>query len=358
MDARSRNRALLARQHLLERASLTPLQLTEHLVGLQSQAPLAAYLGYWSRLLEFDPEQVSALLADRALVRIALQRGTVHLVSAADAAALRPLLQPVLDSFVTGAQSLGPGVDRAELTRTAAEFLEKSPCTLAELAVHLSGSWPEVAKDRLSRAARCWLPLVQVPPRGLWGRSGAARHTTLQKWLSPRQFTESSVDDLVVRYLAAFGPARVRDAQAWSGLTRLGEVFERLGERLVRFASADGPAFYDLPEAPRPGADTPAPVRLVADFDNLILSHADRSHILADDHRRAIFPKNGLIPGTILVDGFVAGTWRTTAGVLEVRTFARLARGVRDEAEQEGLRLLDFLRPGSTGEVRLGLLDA
>jgi len=187
------------------------------------------------------------------------------------------------------------------------------------------------------------LPLVQVPPRALWQRSGQVRLMTATAWLGKPRGKPLTIDELVVRYLAAFGPASAADVQTWSGLTRLGEVLERL--KLIQVKSEGGQTLYDIPDAPRPDADTPAPVRLVAPFDNILLSHADRSRVISDEHRKRLFSgKNGVFPGTVLVDGFVAGTWELVgkgeATSMRVQPYIDLD-GI-DDVIAEGNRLLEL----------------
>ena len=195
------------------------------------------------------------------------------------------------------------------------------------------------------------MPLVQVPPRAIWGAAGQARHTSAESWLGGRTDGSASLDSLVERYLAAFGPASVRDVQAWSGLTRLQEVASRLRPRLRTFRDEHGTELLDLPEAPRPDPATPVPVRLTAEFDNLTLSHADRTRIISDRNRARLFTRNGVFPGIVLVNGFAAGMWRIArprgAAVLTVEPFAPTQERDRGAITREALRLLDFAAPGA-----------
>jgi hypothetical protein len=187
------------------------------------------------------------------------------------------------------------------------------------------------------------LPLVQVPPRALWQRSGQVRLTTATAWLGKPRGKPPSIDTLVMRYLAAFGPASAADVQTWSGLTRLGEVLERLD--LTQVKTEGGQTLYDIPNAARPDADAPAPVRLVAPFDNILLSHADRTRVISDEHRKRLFSgKNGVFPGTVLVDGFVAGTWELVGKgeATSMRVQPYIALDVVDDIVAEGNRLLEL----------------
>jgi hypothetical protein len=322
----------------------------EQLVGMQAQAPFPPYYGLWSRLDGFVPEDLAALILGRQLVRIALMRGTIHLVSARDCLALRPLLQPVIDRGLAGnfGRDLG-GLDRAELAAAGRALVEHQPRTFSELGELLAQRWPDYPAASLAQAIRTMVPLVQVPPRAIWGRAGAAAHTSAQAWLGAPLDPASTLDQLVLRYLAAFGPATVADLQAWSGLTRLREVTGRLRPGLRVFRHENGSELLDLPGALRPDPDTPAPVRLTAEFDNLVLSHADRSRIISDEHRKRLATVNGIFPGAVLVDGLVAGMWRLTstrsASTLVIEMFGSASTADRDAIEAEGERLLDFAAP-------------
>jgi hypothetical protein len=215
---------------LLERAPFSPLAAIERLAGMQAQVPQAPYYGLWSRLELFRPEQLSALIETRRAVRIGSMRGTIHLLSATDCRAFRPLLQPVFDRVLFSnmeARSLRD-VPREEFVEAAQEALESSPLTWTELRRHLADRWPDRDATALLRAAQFSLPLVQVPPRGLWQRSGAARVTTTEAWLGRPLDKSPTLEKLLLRYFAAFGPASIADAQAWSGLTRLAAVVDKL----------------------------------------------------------------------------------------------------------------------------------
>ncbi|WP_328958362.1 winged helix DNA-binding domain-containing protein [Kitasatospora purpeofusca] len=358
LGRRALGRALLARQHLLERTTATPAAMIEHLGGLQAQAvPQPPYLGLLSRLDGFAPEALTELIESRRVVRIALQRGTIHLVTAEDCLTLRPLLQPVLDKALRA--TFGKWLVDLDLDALAAEartLVEEQPRTFQLLGTELAATRPDRDPAALAQAARALLPLVQVPPRGLWGRSGAAAHTTAEAWLGRPLDPEPSIDDLALRYLAAFGPATAADLQKWCGLSRLAPVLKRLAPRLVTFRDEHGRLLHDLPEAPRPDPDTPAPVRLLAPFDNLLLSHADRTRVLPEEYRPRVMTQNGLVLGTLLVDGLVAGSWRLAeersgARSLTVRPFGpQLDPSDRRAALAEAERVLAFA--GGDGEVR------
>jgi hypothetical protein len=362
LGPRALNRALLARQMLLGRREVSVLDAIEHLVGLQAQAPDPPYVGLWARLAGFRPDELSREIVGRRAVRVALMRNTLHLVSARDCLTLRPLTRPAIERNLYAGRARRAaleGVDVGELVAAGRALLEERPLTAKELGELLRGRWPDHDAASLARAIRHLVPLVQVPPRGLWGRSGPVSHTTVEAWLGRSPDSDPSPDELVLRYLGAFGPASVKDAQTWSGLTRLGEVFGRLRPRLKTFRDEGGGELFDLPDAPRPDPGVPAPARFVPAFDNLILSHADRARVMADDHRKAIASMNGMVPATFLVDGFVRGMWRTevTRGkaTLSIEPFEPLSKGDRDALAEEGERLLRFVAgPGGAGTFEVG----
>lgn len=346
MSLRALNRATLVRQLLLQRSPMSALDAIEHLVGMQAQAPFAPYYGLWSRLDGFTGDELSGLLTSREAVRIVLMRGTIHLVTAEDCHRLRPLVQPTLGRMLRTNATHGKPLSAVDVTAVvdaAKRLLDTEALTPGEIGAQLAEQWPDTPRGALAEAARSLLPLVQVPPRALWQRSGQVRLITATAWLGKRRGKPMTIDELVVRYLAAFGPAGVADAQTWSGLTRLGEVLERLD--LMRFKSERGQTLYDIPNTQRPDQDIPAPVRLVAPFDNILLSHADRTRVISDEHRKRLFSgKNGVFPGTVLVDGFVAGTWelvgRGEATGMRVCPYVALSNNTVEGVVLEANRLL------------------
>ena len=395
---RAVNRATLARQHLLERTRSSALDEIAHLGGMQAQAPLAPYVGLWTRLRDFAPDELSELYQQRRVVRMALMRSTIYLTTAEDALAWRPLIEPVIVRSTNSAFGRHyTGLDRDQLAQAAREIVEESPRTFAELGVLLAERFPGRDGPALAQAARAHLPLVQIPPRGLWGATGRIAHTTAEHWLGldPDQKAKQNADEqrgagtdaldaMVLRYLAAFGPATIMDAQAWSGLTRLREVFDRLRPTLHvtraqnggrNGAISVGVELFDLPDAPRPDPDTPAPARFLPEYDNLLFSYADRTRINPANHTIPLFPGNGAALGYYLLDGFWSGLWRTdrtrpkktpgnraasggrqsAEGIegakgsgtirLTVQHFGPLTTAARDELTGEGLKLLAFLAP-------------
>lgn len=354
LDRRTLNRALLDRQLLLERSEMSALEVIEYLVGMQSQAPDAPYVGLWTRLKHFSFAELAGLMTERRAVRIVLMRGTVHLVSASDALALRPLVQPMLDrQFRSSTWSPGVrGVDREELVAAGRALVGERARNPAELRAALGERWPQADPGSLVNALRNWIPLVQLPPRGVWGKGGQPVYATVEEWLG-RTVESPDVGTVVRRYLGAFGPAGVADLQKWSGLTGLRQVVAGLELRTYR--DDQGRVLYDLPDAGLPDPDTPAPARFVADFDNLVLSHADRSRILGEVAPGRVMTVNGIVRGTVLVDGFVGGTWkferrRGEAAVL-VEPFGRIGIADREALEAEGSRLLAATDPQASAHA-------
>jgi hypothetical protein len=360
LSLRALNRATLERQLLLRRSSLSVTQILELLVGMQAQTPHTAYVGLWTRLAGFRPEELSELMVERAVVRIALMRGTIHLVTARDAWGLRPLIQPLLDRVQRSQfRKRLEGVDLDAVAAMGRAFVDQEPRTFKALGDHLLTHWPDRDRMGLEQAVRAGVPLVQVPPRGLWGRSGPVAHTSIETWLGEPPAEPLTIDTVVLRYLGAFGPASVMDAQAWCGLTKLGEVFERLRPQLRTFRDENGRELSDLPDAPRPDPETPAPPRFLYDYENLLLSYADRSRAMAPELAlRGLVTRTQESLNTFTLDGFVAGSWAVRrerdAAVLAITPLARLATGDAAALTEEGLGLLAFLAAdATTREVRI-----
>jgi len=354
ISRRALNRATLARQLLLRRTERPLPEVVEHLVGLQAQTPHSWYVGLWSRVAGFRPDAAVDLITGRALVRLALMRSTIHLVTAADAWRLRPLVQPVLDRDLFTNHLHGRairGVDIDALVEAGRGLLTQ-PRTSRALGALLHDRWPDRPAATLAYAVRNQLPLVQVPPRGLWGRSGPIAHVSAESWLGGERPVSATLADVVRRYLCAFGPATVKDVQTWSGLTRLREIVD--GMDLLVLRGADGSELFDLPDAPRPDPDTPAPPRFLYDFDNLMLSYADRSRVITDEFKRLSCRPHGPVPEAVLVDGVTAGEWTfsRTGGIaaLTVRTYRSLPADTAAAVEAEAADLLGFLAPDA--EVR------
>jgi hypothetical protein len=349
LTLRAANRATLCRQLLLDRAELAPIEAVEQLAGLQSQAPLAPYIGLWTRLRDFAAEALSVLTEQRQVVRLPLMRTTVHLVSARDAIGWYPLFSALhIAAFRANFARGVDGVDEKAIVEQAELLLLQQPRTRVELGRLLAQCWPDADQVALGYAATQGRAVCQVPPRGVWGKGGQPAWTQVETWLG-RPLRAVPVDDLVLRYLGAFGPATAADVQVWSGLRRLAEVLERLPVRTFRGES--GQLLYDLPDAPRPPSDLPAPPRFLPAYDNLLLSYKDRTRVIPDVRLVPLPPGNGATVGTFLVDGIWRGTWQIRNHRLHVQPFDRLRPQVRDGVLAEAVGLLTFVEPGSSPDV-------
>ncbi|MEU1675313.1 winged helix DNA-binding domain-containing protein [Streptomyces roseifaciens] len=362
LTVRALNRALLERQLLLRRTALPVLDAVEHLVGLQAQSPQDPYYALAARLDGFDPEELSGLLDSRAAVRMAVMRSTIHLVSARDCRPLRSLFQVVQERAFQGNHGKRLGdLDLEPVAAYAARLVAERPYTFHHLGLALGQVWPDHAPQDLAMAARTLLPLVQVPPRGLWGRGGPAAHTTADHWLGDRPGPASApAPDLgatLLRYLAAFGPASVKDMQKWCGLTGLRGVVDGLRPGLRAFRDENGTELLDLPDAPLPDPGTPAPVRFLPEFDNIFLSHADRARIVDPAHLRRVWRVNRAVP-TVVLDGFIRAAWRLDRDVPETTTlvvepFEKIRPADRAGLEEEAARVLAMAAPGTAHDLRV-----
>ncbi|HTF06797.1 MAG TPA: winged helix DNA-binding domain-containing protein [Asanoa sp.] len=339
------NRALLDRQFLLARTGRSPLEVITRLVAVQAQEPNWAYVGLWTRIDGFGHAGLTALLEDGEVVRSGLLRSTQHLAASEDFRRLRPLLQPVLDRTASTPHFARnrAGLETDELVASGRELLAGGMLSRKELARLLAERHPGRDGRLLAGEVELRIPLVHGPATGAWGSWGnrsAVSVTPAEAWLGQTM----NAEELIRRYLAAFGPAGVRDVQAWCGLTWLSEVVERMRGELRCYVDADGRELFDLADAELPDADSPAPVRLLPAFDNALLGHADRTRIISDYDRTEVMPGRARVRPTFLVDGRVHGTWEVSAGTLQVTPFRPL--GVNDQAslEAEADRLLPFVR--------------
>jgi hypothetical protein len=353
---RQLNRTTLQRQLLLERSDRPVLDAVRDLVGLQAQEPLDPYLALWARLQDFDPEVLAQHLVDRDVVRIVVMRGTIHLVTADDCLFLRPLIQPVLDRELrihSQFKAALATMDLAPVLAFAGPLLAEQPLPGSKLRAAIGERFPELDAAAAAYACRNHLALVQIPPRGVWGKTLQVTSTPAEAWLGRPLRTDATVDEMVLRYLAVFGPASVADAASWSGLTGMREVFDRLAPQLRTYRTEAGRELFDLAGAGLADPDLPAPVRFLPEYDNLLLSHKDRSRFfpeeLPEDLGEARF-----FHGTALHDGRVVATWWIErdkphrSSTLHVEPRVRLARRARSDLEREGRALLVFREPAGT----------
>jgi Winged helix DNA-binding domain len=349
LTLRELNRATLTRQLLLERASLATLDAIKQLAGLQSQLSNPPYIGLWSRLHAFQRNDLTHLLEQRQVVRTSMMRRTLHLTTAEDYMCFRPALQSLhtrhLNTYL--AKNQMNGLEKDRLIAEIRADLQEKPRTNVELRAKIAEIVPDMG-ERLLYVVRVNLPLIQIFPGGVWGVGGSPAYTEAPTWLE-RSFVspEAGLRSLILSYLAAFGPASVKDMQIWSGLTRLAPAFDALRAELITFRDEQGRELFDLPGAPLPEADRPAPVRFLPDFDNLVLAYDDRQRVISNAYRPCVFPGNSMVLPTFLVDGFVRGVWkieRTTTGAkLLIRPFEPLADNVRQDLLEEGTRLLHWV---------------
>ncbi|MEU1435295.1 winged helix DNA-binding domain-containing protein [Streptomyces sp. NPDC005786] len=349
LSPRALGRATLERQLLLRRAAMSAKDAVRHLVGLQAQNTKPPYYQLLARLEGFEPAELAGLMESREVVRIVTLRSTIHTHTADDALTLRPLVQEARDRELRMFRKGLAGVDLDLLRDLGRAYVDQTPRTPKEIREHLLAQWPDADPQALSTAARCLLPLVQVTPRGVWGQSGQVALTTAEHWLDRPSATAPAPDGTVLRYLAAFGPASVKDMQTWAGLTRMREVFDRLRPQLITFRDENGVELFDLPDAPRPDADTPAPPRFLPEFDNVLLGHADRTRVIP----LALKGRNGVgnqAYGSVLVDGFLAAIWRLESGgggaaptAVTVQELRPLTAAERDDVTGEAVTLLSVM---------------
>ena len=350
LGIRALNRATLARQLLLRRARLTPLAALERSFGLQAQVPKPPFIGLWSRLESFDRESLVDLLQHRQVVRGTIMRATLHLMSASDFVTFRMALQPLLTAAMQAiARGRGMTIEADAVAKEAEAYFEKAPRTFEEVRQHLVSRFPKVNDRALGYAARMLVPLVMVPTDAPWAFPSISQFTPAESWIGKRLETGDQRPALVRRYLAAFGPATVADVQTWSGLGGLREVVEALRGELRIFHDERKRELFELADAERPAEGTPAPVRFLPEYDNLLLAHKDRRRVVADADKPKVYLPGLRVAATVLIDGFVAGVWKVELkkrmASLRVSAFARLSKDVRRELEEEGARLARFVEP-------------
>ncbi|WP_243717399.1 winged helix DNA-binding domain-containing protein [Actinomadura darangshiensis] len=332
------------------------LEAVERLVAVQAQETNMPYIGLWARLDAFGRDDLTELLYGRSVVRGSILRGTQHMASAADYSWVRPLVQ---ESLLRGRRASFGGVtkdwDLDELAAEARRLLNGRILTRPQLARALAECWPDRDLQALGWSAQALVSVVHPPPSGTWDKGGATPFALAEEWIG-RPFGEEGADRLIRRYLAAFGPASVKDFQMWSGMRRMDATFEELRASLETYRDESGAELFDLPGAPLPDADVPAPVRLLPAFDNLILAYADRGRMMTDEQRKAVCIGSITKP-TLLVDGRVHGVWtlkhdkKAQHAALTIEHFAPVPDV--PAVEREADRLLGFAAPGAGHELRL-----
>jgi hypothetical protein len=335
---------------LLKRESLDPILALERLAGLQAQLPMAPYVGLWTRLERFDRDSLARLLEERHAVKATTMRGTLHLVSARDYARFRATLQPMLTAgWAAIARGRAMGFDISQVLAETRVSLSEKPRTFAEISRMLSESHPGMDVGAMRYAVRTHLPLVQVPTSTRWSYPGNPQFALAESWMNQPLSGDSRPAELIRRYLAAFGPANAADMQTWSGLAGTKELFEEMRPELLTLRDQKGREMFDLPDSPRPPGTTPAPPRFLPEYDNLLLSHNDRSRVVPQEYRSNVYLPGLRVAATILVDGEVRGVWKIEKSgksvMLVIEPFAPLCTSEREELAAEGERLAQFIEP-------------
>lgn len=352
LSLRALNRATLARQMLLRRERIPLVKAVSRSGGLQAQVPRPPFVALWSRVADFAAKDLVDAVTTHELVRATMMRATIHLMARADYLALRSAIQPALDKSATGVlrQKLN-GLTTEEAVSLGRDFFEEAPRTFDELRKHVLAKKLEADERAVAYVVRMHLPLIQLPDdKARWAYPASARFAVAETWLGEPVDPHMNAEALAMHYLAAFGPASVQDFQTWSGLPTQRELFERLRKKLRVFVDEKGKELFDLPKAPRPDEDEEAPVRFLAEYDSLVLAHADRSRVISDAHRPLIYAAGNLqVLASFLVDGFVAGRYRIDrkkkTATITVEPFVALGAQQRNAILEEGERLLRFVEP-------------
>jgi hypothetical protein len=351
------NRTLLARQHLLARSTMSTHEMIDHLVGLQAQDVLPPFIALWSRLDQFSPEAIDAGLEDRSLVRMTLMRGTIHLVTRMDALRLQPKFRELLEKaplrpgFFFGATA---GMNIEEIRSAAASVFSRGPLKTSEIREWARANWPDRDPGAIAQAAYYLLPILQTPPRGKWKQNNRPQWALTESWLGEPLDSEYPADELVLRYLRPFGPASTMDMQTWSRLTGFKEVVDRLGPRLRTYKDERGRTLYDLAEGELVDGDVEAPVRFLGWYDNVTLSHQDRSRIIAEEVPNTNWPPTSNV-STLTIDGFIAGSYKIVTAkdqaTLRIMPGQPVSTSIQAELIEEGERLLRFVEPDRSHEI-------
>jgi hypothetical protein len=345
LSARELNRALLARQLLLNRSTLSVPRLLEQIGGIQAQYAPSSYVRLWTNLKRFAMADLDRLLAQRKVVQGTLMRSTIHLVSAADIGPIAAGIGPSRQEWWH--RTFGKDFSREEIDRVAAK-LDKE----------LTGRvWPRKELDEQMRShsttvwSGAWVALIRVPPSGTWERRRADLFQRAAEWIGPSTADEKTGLELLLhRYLGGFGPARLADAAKWAGVDvpKMRAAAERM--KLRGFRDEEGRQLVDLPRAPLPDATTPAPIRLLPTWDATLLIHCRRTRILPEEYRPLVFSiKVPHSVGTILVDGSVAGSWRVKRSgeraTLGYSVFEKVPAAAERELRDEASGLVRFVEP-------------
>ena len=357
LSLRELNRATLARQLLIVRETMPVPAAIERLAGLQAQSPPSPYLGLWTRLRNFQREDLARLIENRTVIKATLMRGTLHLFSAEDYVRFRTTLHPVLVGAAHAiTKSRGGDFEVDQILKAAQRAFAEKPRTFVEISDLLTKLLPKQDVGAMRYTVRTHLSLVQVPIREGWSYPNKPEFALAESWIGRRISPEDHVGELVRRYLAAFGPASVMDAQTWSGL-KLKDTFEKLRPKLQVYRDESRRELFDLPNLSLPERDVPAPVRFLPEFDNLLLAYSLRTRVLADKYRSKIFLPGLRVSASFLVDGFVGGVCKVektkNVAALVIEPFEKLSKRDRAELIEEGEKLIRFVEVNAKShEVR------
>ncbi|WP_458686883.1 winged helix DNA-binding domain-containing protein [Nocardia tengchongensis] len=355
LSLRTLNRTLLLRQRLNERVDMPAAELIRHLVAVQAQEPNWPYVGLWSRLSDFRPDELSGLLEDRTILRATTIRRTVHLTDAQDYRWLYPTVRPAIEPTLRSVhlRNATEGLDIPEFTSAGRELLTGATVSRRELGKLLSNRFPGREPRDLVHALGIIHPLVHHAAAGAWGAwRGRSVSVSLAEEVVGAPLAGGPVPEMLVRrYLAAYGPATAADIQEFAGVTRLAAVLNRMRASLRVLHDDSGRELFDLPDAVIAEPDLPAPVRFLPAFDNSCLGHRDRRRIIGDQDRARIAKiASGGVP-MYLVDGFVHGRWDLDGSAIRVTPWHPLAAGDADALHAEAERLLPLLAPGEKGKL-------
>ena len=346
LKLRELNRATLSRQMLLARTTLPIPAAIERLIGLQAQLASAPYVGLWTRLRDFQREDLATLIEKRDIVKATMMRATLHLCTAADYLTFRTTLAPLLIGAASSIAKDRGAFELDKVLKAARKFIGEKPRTFAQISEMLTELLPDVDVGAMRYSVRTHLPLVQVPIASGWSYSNKPEFTLAEPWIGQTISPDDQLPALVRRYLAAFGPASVTDAQTWLGM-KLKDTFEKLRPQFVTYRDEGRRELFDLPDIALPDEEVSAPIRFLPEYDNLLLSHSNRTRVVADEYRPKVYLPGLRVAATILVDGFVRGVWKVektkTAAALVIEPFEKLTKKDRAALIEEGERLLRFV---------------
>lgn len=348
------NRTFLSRQLLLSRSSSSVEAATKQLLGLQAQVQQPPFIGLWSRLHGFQPEDLTNALIARTIVRAPLMRSTLHLFSAADYQQLRMTIQPALTRGLNSFHGKNiKGLDFDPLLEAARQFLKERTRAIGEVRSYLATQAPEIVPEALAYGFRTFIPVVQVPSdKARWGYGNAPEYVLAAAWLGQAVNPHDDLETLIMRYVAACGPASVMDMQTWAGMPKLKDAFDKVRPKLHSYRDDQGRELFDLPDGVILPAEVPAPVRFIPEYDNSMISHQNRTRILAEAYRTKVFLSAARVRATVLLNGFVCAAWKIEKAkstvTLIIDLFETVSATDREAIAEEGERLLRFVEPGVT----------